>query len=61
MTRRCQVLQLTADGHRRHEVAALMCVSVETVKSHLKEARWELRARTTAEAVANALRQGMIR
>ena len=54
------VLQLTADGCCREEIAARMFVSVETVKSHLKEARWEMRARSTTHAVANALRQGII-
>lgn len=58
--RRLQVLQLAADGLRRDEIAERMTITVETVKSHLKEARWDMRANTTAHAVANALREGMI-
>ena len=59
-SRRLEVLQFVADGYRRDEIAKLMTVTLETVKDHLKEARWDMRARTTSQAVANALRKGLI-
>lgn len=58
--RRLEVLQHAADGLNRAEIAARMTISVETVKSHLKEAKWDMRANTTTHAVANALREGLI-
>ena len=54
------VLELTADGLKRDEVARQMYVSLETVKTHLQDARQTLGARTTAQAVAVAFRQGLI-
>lgn len=59
-TRRTQVLQLVADGRSREQIAKEMFISVETVKSHLKEIRFQLRANTTTHAVAIAYREGII-
>jgi DNA-binding NarL/FixJ family response regulator len=58
--RKIQVLQLVADGYRREEIARHMYISLETVKTHLREARWDLRTKTTAQAVAVAMRNGLI-
>jgi DNA-binding NarL/FixJ family response regulator len=58
--RRREVLQLIADGYRREEIAATMFITLETVKCHLREVRWDLRTRTTAQAVAVAMRNGLI-
>jgi DNA-binding NarL/FixJ family response regulator len=58
--RRREVLQLIADGYRREEIAATMFITLETVKTHLREVRWDLRTKTTAQAVAVALRNGII-
>ncbi|GAA1438416.1 hypothetical protein GCM10009641_43570 [Mycobacterium cookii] len=47
-----RVLELLASGRRVVEVAALMDVSVGTVRSHVKALRAKLGARTQLEAVA---------
>jgi len=53
-----QVLRLTAQGLRASEVAAALWVTESTVKQHLAEVRWRLRAPNTTRAVVIALIQG---
>jgi len=55
-----RALALTASGLRVYQVADLMGVSVRTVETHLAEGRKKLKAKTTPEAVAIALRTGVI-
>jgi two-component system, NarL family, response regulator DegU len=53
-----QVLLLTAQGLRAREVAARLWLSESTVKQHLAEVRFRLRAPNTTRAVVIALMQG---
>jgi len=58
--RQADVLGLMARGLTALEVAALLGLTVETVKDHGKHARKRLGARNTAHAVAIALRHRLI-
>jgi len=53
-----QVLVLTAQGLRAREVADRLWLSESTVKQHLAEIRWRLRAPNTTRAVVIALMHG---
>lgn len=53
-------LQLAADGFSRQEAAALMGVGLSGVSSALATARRNLSANRNEEAVAIALRRGLI-
>jgi len=55
-----QVLSLIARGHATREVAAELCYSERTVKNVLHDAATKLNARTRSEAVACAVREGLI-
>jgi DNA-binding NarL/FixJ family response regulator len=54
------VLRLAAAGLRTDEIARRMFLSAATVKAHLVKAQRKLGARTRAQAVAVALRRGLI-
>ena len=56
-----EVLGLYAEGLRREEIAVRNGVTIETIKSQLKECRRKLGARTTAHAVAQGFRRGVLR
>lgn len=56
-----EILRLLADGMSNEEVARQLFVSVETVRSGVRSAMAKLDADTRAEAVALAIRQGVIR
>ncbi len=58
--RELEVLRLAATGLQIHEIARQLFVSRETVKSHLAHAYAKLGARNRADAVARALRAGLI-
>ena len=58
--KQAQVLQGVADGKDRKQIAQELWISLETVKSHLKEVRYRLDANTTTQAVAIALRRQLI-
>ena len=58
--RQARVLELAAAGLQRNQIAAAMGISEETVKNHLSRARFRLGAQTTTQAVATALRRGLI-
>lgn len=58
--RELDVLQRLAHGRSTHEVADEIGVSDETVKSHLKQIFRKLDVRDRTQAVAEALRRGLV-
>ena len=58
--RELRVLRLLADGRSTHEIACDMCYSERTIKKHINDLEHRLRARTRAQVVAQAIRQGLI-
>ena len=55
-----QVLALIAEGHPTREVAEQLCYSERTVKNVLHDVVTKLNARTRSQAVAHAVREGLI-
>jgi DNA-binding NarL/FixJ family response regulator len=55
-----QVLSLIADGHPTREVAQQLCYSERTVKNVLHDVVTKLGARSRSQAVAHAVREGLI-
>ena len=55
-----QVLSLIAAGHPTREVAQQLCYSERTVKNVLHDAVTKLNARSRSQAVAFAVREGLI-
>jgi len=55
-----QVLSLIADGHPTREVAQRLCYSERTVKNVLHDVVTKLGARSRSQAVAHAVREGLI-
>ena len=55
-----QVLSLIAEGHPTREVAQQLCYSERTVKNVLHDAVTKLNARSRSQAVAFAVREGLI-
>jgi DNA-binding CsgD family transcriptional regulator len=58
--RQAEILALFASGKRSPEIARDLWISEETVKSHADAIRFVLRARSIAQAVAIAIRRGLI-
>lgn len=58
--RETEVLQLVADGLANNQIAQLLLVSPETVKSCVEVIRSKLAASNRAHAVSVALRHGLI-
>lgn len=58
--RQLAVLRLLADGHSNAEIARLLGVSVNTVRSHVQILLQRLGARTRAEALARAFRDRLL-
>jgi len=58
--RELEVLSHVAGGNRNRDIAELLFISEETVKVHLKHAMEKLGANDRTQAVAIALRRGMI-
>ena len=58
--REVDVLQKIAGGNRNGDIAALLFISEETVKVHVKHIMEKLGANDRTEAVAIALRRGII-
>jgi DNA-binding NarL/FixJ family response regulator len=54
------VLALIADGHPTREVAQQLCYSERTVKNVLHDVVTKLNARSRSQAVAHAVRDGLI-
>ncbi len=59
--REAEVLQAVSEGLSNREIAEQLFVSEETVKSHLKSIYRKLSVRDRAEAIALALREGLVR
>lgn len=55
-----QVLSLIAEGHPTREVAEELCYSERTVKNVLHDVVTKLNARSRSQAVAHAVREGLI-
>jgi DNA-binding NarL/FixJ family response regulator len=55
-----QVLSLIAEGHPTREVAQHLCYSERTVKNVLHDVVTKLNARSRSQAVAQAVREGLI-
>jgi DNA-binding NarL/FixJ family response regulator len=55
-----QVLALIAEGHPTREVAQELCYSERTVKNVLHDVVTKLNARSRSQAVAHAVREGLI-
>ena len=55
-----QVLALIAQGHLTREVAQELCYSERTVKNVLHDVVTKLNARSRSQAVAHAVREGLI-
>jgi DNA-binding NarL/FixJ family response regulator len=55
-----QVLTLIAEGHPTREVAEQLCYSERTVKNVLHDVTTKLNARSRSQAVAFAVREGLI-
>ena len=58
--RELDVLQRLAGGNRNIDIANLLFISEETVKGHVKHIMEKLRAKDRTEAVAIAVRRGII-
>ena len=55
-----EVLRLVADGHPTREVAHRLCYSERTIKNVMHDVVTKLNARTRSQAVALAVREGLI-
>ena len=55
------VLQLLADGHSYETVASRMSISVNTVRTYIRNVYQKLHVHTKSEAVSQGLRRGIIR
>ena len=58
--REVEVLQKVAGGNRNSDIAALLFISEETVKGHIKHIMEKLDASDRTEAVAIGIRRGII-
>lgn len=58
--RELEVLQQVASGHRNRDIAGRLFITEETVKVHVKHIMEKLGAKDRTEAVAIALRRGII-
>jgi DNA-binding CsgD family transcriptional regulator len=58
--RELSVLKIASDGRTADEIADVLGLGMETVRSHLKKARTKLGARNSAHAVAEAMRRFLI-
>ena len=53
------VLQLVAEGYSTAEIARALWITEDTVRTHIKRMLLRLNARTRAQAVAIAFREGL--
>lgn len=59
--REVEVLEKVAGGNRNIDIAALLFISEETVKGHIKHIMEKLSANDRTEAVAIGIRRGIIK
>ena len=59
--RELDVLHLLADGQTNQEIAQALCVSVNTIKTHLKNIYRKLGVNSRREATAKAKKQGLVK
>jgi DNA-binding NarL/FixJ family response regulator len=59
--REVEVLSLVAAGKRNREIGEQLCIAKETVKVHLKHIYEKMGAKDRTEAIAIAVRRGIIR
>lgn len=55
-----EVLRLVAEGHPTREVASRLCYSERTIKNVIHDVVTKLNARSRSQAVAEAVREGLI-
>ena len=58
--RQIQVLTLIAEGKTVEEIAAALFLSAHTIRTHVRNIRVSLHARSTPHAVAKAIRAGLL-
>ncbi len=58
--RRLQVLRLLASGGTTRAISDKLCYSERTIKTLIRDVEYELSASSRAQAVAEAIRQGLI-
>jgi two-component system nitrate/nitrite response regulator NarL len=56
-----EVLELVAEGLGQREIGRRLAIGTETVRAHLQKVRKRLSATTSTEAVAKAMRLGLLR
>jgi DNA-binding NarL/FixJ family response regulator len=59
--REVEVLALVAAGNRNRDIGERLCIAEETVKVHLRHILDKLGAKDRTEAIAIAVRRGIIR
>jgi DNA-binding NarL/FixJ family response regulator len=59
-SREIEILSLVANGRGNKEIAAQLFISEQTVKAHLRHIMEKLEARDRTEAVAIAVRRGIM-
>jgi DNA-binding CsgD family transcriptional regulator len=59
--REVEVLKLISDGLTNDEIARVLSVSVETIKSHIRNLLARLAVRSRSHAVAVGFRRGILR
>ena len=55
-----EVLELVAAGHGQREIGCKLAIGTETVRAHLQKVRKRLSATTSTQAVAKAMRLGLL-
>jgi DNA-binding NarL/FixJ family response regulator len=60
-SRQREVLQLLAEGHSVKEIASILNISAKTVEYHKYRMMEDLDAKTTADLIRFAVKQGMVR
>jgi DNA-binding CsgD family transcriptional regulator len=58
--RRLKVLRLLAEGDTTRAISQKLCYSERTIKSLIRDVEYDLSASSRAQAVAEAIRQGLI-
>jgi DNA-binding NarL/FixJ family response regulator len=59
--REVEVLVLVAAGNRNRDIGERLCIAEETVKTHLRHILEKVGAKDRTEAIAIAVRRGIIR